>query len=207
MEHSVVVYDCEIVRMIPVRGQPQKEGLEYCGGWGDHEGMGISVIGAYDYLTGQLKAYVAPEVLEYEPWLGTFSEFQTLVDGRRYVVGFNSKRFDDKLCAAHNINVKTNYDLLEEARLATGQPANYVRGKTRAGYNLGALAQANLGVGKSGSGELAPELWQQGEYYQVVRYCLDDVMLTKQLLDRRGDLVDPTDGQRFALRDLENNHG
>jgi hypothetical protein len=37
-----LVYDCEIVKAIP-NGQ-KKKGIEYCEGWGNFEGMGVSVI-------------------------------------------------------------------------------------------------------------------------------------------------------------------
>ena len=61
------------------------------------------------------------------------------------MIGFNSLSFDDKLCKAHGIEVETTYDILCEVRQATGQPPFYAKGFTRAGYNLDALAKANLG--------------------------------------------------------------
>ena len=99
--------------------------------------------------------------------------------------------------------METEYDLLCEVRLASGQPALYTPGETRAGYNLDALALANLGKAKTGHGALAPALWQQGKYHEVIRYCLNDVMLTKALFDRRATLIDPTDGADLCLREPE----
>ena len=54
---SVLVYDIEIVNAIPDREGIKKEGVEYCEGWGDHAGMGISVIGAYDALEDRYRVF------------------------------------------------------------------------------------------------------------------------------------------------------
>ncbi|MGL4502417.1 MAG: hypothetical protein ACRCU2_25360 [Planktothrix sp.] len=63
----------------------------------------------------------------------------------------------------------TTYDLLCEIPVAAGMPPHYVKGVTRGSYSLEALAKTNLGVGKSGSGVLAPQLWQQGSIWQSYR--------------------------------------
>lgn len=204
MNLSAIIYDCEIIKCIPPKDGVKNDQLQYCDGWHDHEGMGISVIGAYDYVTGQLKAYVSEGMmfgglLE----MSDFQSFEDLACQRDLVIGFNSLGFDDKLCRANNIVIETNYDLLCEVRVASGQPAKYVKGKTKAGYNLDALATANLGKAKTGHGALAPELWQQGKYHEVIRYCLNDVMLTKQLFDKRASLIDPTNGSELCLREPE----
>jgi hypothetical protein len=62
---------------------------------------------------------------------------------------------------------------------------------------------ANLGTGKSGSGELAPKLWAKGEYAVVIEYCCLDVRLTKSLYDliqSRGYLDNPKTGKRVWFR-------
>ncbi|MEM9263923.1 MAG: hypothetical protein AAGA46_00185 [Cyanobacteria bacterium P01_F01_bin.13] len=198
---SAIVYDCEIIKCIPPRDGTKNNDLAYCNGWDDHANMGISVIGAYDYLTGQLKAYVEEEMCAQIPGVDSFASFQQLVDNRERVIGFNSLSFDDKLCKAHDIWVKTDYDLLCEIRMATGQSASYTKGKTRAGYSLDAMASANLDTKKTGHGALAPVLWQQGQYYEVIRYGLNDVMLTKKLFDKRASLIDPTNQATVTLRE------
>lgn len=38
-----------------------------------------------------------------------------------------------------------------------------------------------VGKGKSGNGELAPILWQDGKHQQVIDYCLNDVKLLRSL--------------------------
>ena len=188
--NSAIIYDCEIIKCIPDRGRPNDPRLDYCAGWDDHQNMGISCIGVFDYQSDQLLVFTGE----------TLADFAALVKEREHVIGFNSRFFDDLLCRANGIEVTTTYDILVEVRRATGQPDRYVRGLTRAGYNLDNLVWRNLGASKTGSGELAPRLWQQGKHQEVIDYCKHDVMLTKRLLETWGNLIDPTDESRFALR-------
>jgi hypothetical protein len=188
MNPSTIIYDCEIIKCIPPVVKPN---LEYCGGCRDHANMGISVIGVYDYLSRNYRVFLEDN----------FGEFVDLAGSRDVIIGFNSLAFDDKLCAAHGIKVTTTYDLLCEVRVASKQPPRYRPG-TRPGYSLERLAQANLGTGKSGSGALAPELWQRGQRGAVISYCLGDVQITRKLFELGvGDgLKDPTNGELLRLR-------
>lgn len=190
---KILIYDSEIIKCIPDRNGYKKHGLEYCAGWNDHINMGISLIGAWLSWDNSIRIY--PQ--------SAFNKFQQAVDKSDLIVGFNSLSFDDKLCQANGIQIQTNYDLLSEVWAAAGMPRRYTYGVTRAGYKLENLAQANLGRGKSGSGELAPELWQQGKQWEVVRYLTDDILLTKALFHRRSRLIDPTDNSILCLREPE----
>lgn len=183
-----VVYDCEIVNCIPTGSRSPD--FTYCQGWKDFTGMEISVIAAYSSWDDAYHIYLQDNL----------AAFEVLVKQANEVVGFNSVQFDDNLCAAHGLNVTTTYDLLCEIRVAAGMPPHYVKGVTRGGYSLEALAKTNLGIGKSGSGALAPQLWQQGQYGKVIDYCLGDVAITRKLYQRRYQLVDPTNGQLLSLR-------
>lgn len=195
---KTLIYDCEIIRCIP--SAEYESGYEYCGGWTDHGNMGISVIGAWCNGFAGFEEGLHSFVNENDAIPGNFPTFQKLVDAAELIVGFNSINFDDKLCRANGIEITTTYDLLCEVRVASGQPRQYVKGQTRGGYSLGALAQANLGRGKSGSGELAPQLWQDGEREAVIKYCLDDVALTREIWEKRHELTDPTNGEILRLK-------
>jgi len=188
---SYLVYDAEILRCIPQKGlNPQTHpDLDFCAGWEDFEHMGISVIGAFDSATRLYRVFLADN----------FDEFQSLVDECDTIVGFNSISFDDRLCAANGLRVTTTYDLLREVRIASGQPPDYVPGVTRSGYNLNALAHATLGLSKSGTGEMAPVLWQRGQRGQVIDYCLRDVALTWWLYESRYGIRDPHTGEVLSL--------
>ena len=198
----MLVYDIEIVRAIPPKDGVPLVGVEYCEGWDDHANMGIAVICAYDYHTGRYRVFTE----------GNFGEFQELVDNPRThpVVGFNSIKFDDAVCAAHNLCISTDYDLLVEMWKAAGLGPVF-QYPTHTGFGLDATAAANFGKHKTGNGALAPVHWQQGKYGTVIDYCLEDVRLTKMLLDKvlfEGYITDPRNLSRYlpmmrpAVRDM-----
>lgn len=68
-----------------------------------------------------------------------------------------------------------HYDILHEIWQA--DPAN----KFTRGNSLDAVASANGYGSKSGSGALAPVLWRQGRWAEVINYCQRDVDLTRML--------------------------
>jgi hypothetical protein len=182
-------YDCEIIKCIPSRDYNDPK-YQYCDGWQDFENMGVSVVGAYaDWL--QLYFTFENDQL---------SKFERLVQDADEIIGFNSICFDDLLIQANGIEIKTTYDLLCEVRVAAGMPPFFVKGITRGGYSLGAIAEINLGTGKTGSGELAPMLWQDGKREEVKNYCLNDVKLLVELYKKRSCLKDPTDGSLLELK-------
>jgi hypothetical protein len=162
--------------------------------------MGISVIGTwrnFDLVTLLGQVFAIPLSFgKYQAFINQvqFYKFQLLSAHCDQLIGFNSIGFDDKLCHANGLVINTDFDLLCEVRIASGQPPFYTEGITRSGYSLEALALANLGQGKTGSGELAPKLWQMGHQDKVIKYCLNDVKLLKQLYFRflRHGLIDPT---------------
>lgn len=186
---KTLIYDCEIIKCIP--HEHCNCNFQYCAGWTDYENMGISLIGAWLSWDNSIRIY--PQ--------SAFDCFQKAVNQADLIVGFNSLNFDDNLCKANNITIETDYDLLAEVWAAAGMPRCYTRGSTRPGYKLENLAQTNLGKGKSGSGELAPVLWQSGEQWSVVDYLVDDVLITKKLFDKRSHLIDPTNGDILCLRE------
>lgn len=183
-------YDCEIIKCIPSYNQTNDPHYEYCDGWHDFKNMGISVIGVY---AAWLDTYLAI-------FGNNLDLFTTLLHETDRIIGFNSISFDDNLLKANGVQITTDYDLLYEVRIAAGMPGHYVKGVTRTGYSLGALAETNLYTGKTGSGELAPMLWQDGRRQEVIDYCMNDVKLLVELYQKRSCLKDPTDGSLLELR-------
>lgn len=190
-----IIYDCEIINCIPPKNGQRDPELRYCQGWHDYGNMGISIVG-FAYPDGSTGFWDSRK-------LGTGS-LQMALAGET-VIGFNSANFDDRLMAANGIKVTTAYDLLLEVRRAgcgsihwEDQPPGY-------SYKLDDLAIANGLGGKSGRGDLAPVLWQQGKHQEVIDYCLRDVSLTYQLLKLgwEGKLKDPNTGDYLLLRQLD----
>lgn len=196
---KLLMYDCEIINMIDDGRTARLPNYQYCDGWRDFNHMGISVIGTwrnFDVITVFGKTITVPLPLgKYEAFVNDdtdfelndmecFAKFFSLYWESDKLIGFNSIAFDDRLINA-NLSAKsliqTTFDLLCEVREAVGMPREYVYGKTRGGYNLNNLAVKNGLGSKTGTGELAPKLWQDGKQQQVIDYCLNDVKLLKQL--------------------------
>lgn len=188
-----LIYDCEIKSLIPPKDGVLLPGYSYCKGWGDYVGMGISVVG-----------FAKSNGISYAWWESSLFDMSDLVkitDGYK-LIGFNSKSFDDKLLAANGVHVQTSYDLFEEILIAAGQKGK-AYWKEGFSYSLGKIGEAN-GYPKTGSGELAPKLWQDGKYQEVIDYCLNDVKVTHELLKLgwAGKLIDPNTGKPLKLRPL-----
>ena len=189
----MIVYDIEIVKAIPNKDGSRVEGVEYCEGWKDHANMGVSVICAYDYETDRYRVFCR------DNW----SAFADLAAKSKPLVGFNSLAFDDQVVRHADLLVCTEYDLLVELWKAAGLGGAFEY-PSHIGFGLDAAAKAN-GVGqKTGYGGTAPVYWQQGKIGDVIDYCLEDVRLTKRLLDkvlRSGTLADPRfPDQKLTMR-------
>lgn len=191
----ILVYDLEILKAIP-QGEPLP-GIKYCAGWDDHVNMGISVIGAMVWEERPFRA----------SGMQFFSddhiEFQSLANTCDLIVGFNSESFDDRVCAANGIRIKTDYDILREVYKAKGwDPYPEVFDDKYKGYGLDVICQSTLHAEKTGNGASAPIWWQLGQKEKVVNYCLNDVKLTAQLFERitnNKPLIDPNTGQALYL--------
>lgn len=180
----MLIYDIEIENAIPSNKEPRIEGIKYCNGWHDHANMGISVIGAYDYETDRYHVFCKDN----------FSGFLELLATHTCIVGFNSRRFDNRVVLAQTEGIvnenlekyfkQATYDILEEIWKSLGLDPDRFYWGTHGGYGLDVMCEVNFGTKKSGNGALAPVDWQQGRIGTVIDYCLNDVRLTKQLLDR-----------------------
>lgn len=184
----MLVFDTEIIKAILGKDEEQIPGIEYCEGWKDFVGMGISVVGVYDFVENKFRVFLEDNL----------NELQSLIDNRAFVIGFNNESFDNKLLAAHGINIpeEKSFDLLKAIKEITG---------TNKGLGLGAICKANFSTYKTGDGAFAPILWQQKQYGKVIDYCLNDVNMTLNILNRIieiGYLVDPRDEDNIITIEL-----
>ncbi len=133
------------------------------GGWHRAEKMGISVGVVYDSLDDHFHAYEEHEI-------------DGLVDHIReldLVVGFNNKRFDNRVLfgyTAFALTTLPSLDILEKV-------------KKRLGYRLSleALGRSTLGIEKSGDGLLALKWYNEGRIDKIIEYCRTDVEITRDL--------------------------
>lgn len=189
---KILVYDCEIIKAVPIayKNEAKIEGIEYCEGWHDHTNMGISVIGTYNNWNKEQIAFVNYEAMHMgypsmeDLKLKTIKHFQDLLNECDILVGFNSIRFDNLLIEANGFTIPTHikqYDILQEMWQAAGLGPDFTF-PYHAGYSLKQTCKVNDLPSKSGDGVNAAIDWQRGKYEKVIRYCLNDVMITTELL-------------------------
>ena len=133
------------------------------GGWHRAERMGVSVAVLYDSGSDSYFTYREGEVS------GLISHLEKL----DLVVGFNNKRFDNRVLSA--------YTTLDLASLPTLDILEEV--KNRLGYRLSldSLAEHTLEVKKSGHGLLALKWDKEGRIDKIIEYCRKDVEITRDL--------------------------
>lgn len=198
----MLIYDIEIINCIPEKDKPNNPDYTYCEGWHDHENMGISVIGAYfrgNYIvftdapcTGDFYWYSLTNFLPFVQAIQLTGE---------KIGGFNNRNFDDKVIRlVANRAFTSNFDLLQEIRLAAYGSTEWSDQPKGSCYSLDAIAKAN-GMAKTGHGALAPQQWQDGKYDEVIAYCLNDCRITYDILCLflKGELVDPNTGKKLQI--------
>lgn len=187
MRANAIVYDCEIKKSILGSGEKAIPGIEYCAGWRDFKGMGVSCIGAYDFQTNKTHLFMDDNI----------QEFVDLVRERAVVVSFNGDAFDGPLVRATyglEIPAEKSYDILAEMWEADGLTRVFESNKN-AGYGLDRTCEINLGIRKSGHGALAPVHYQQGKIGKLTNYCLNDIHMTvglvKHIVMNNGLITNP----------------
>ena len=185
---KILIFDAEIIKAILNKKDEPIPGIEYCKGWGDFKGMGISVVCVYDTKEDKYRVFLADNL----------EALQTLIDECDFIVGFNNNTFDNKLLLAHGINipVEKSYDIFAGIKEATG---------TMKGLGLEAVHEANFGIKKDGNGAFAPILWQEKIYGEFIDYCLNYVKMTLKVfweIVHTGSIVDPRNTENRIYIDL-----
>ncbi|MBI2641725.1 ribonuclease H-like domain-containing protein [Candidatus Roizmanbacteria bacterium] len=131
----------------------------------DPKKLGISVVGIYDYKNNQGKVYLETEIPQLFP----------ILEDSSYIIGFNVKSFDLPVLQyyypgkVHNLPI---FDILEDIREKVGKR-----------LALNDIIMATLNKKKSGHGLMAIDYYKEKRWEELKKYCLDDVLLTKELFD------------------------
>lgn len=152
------------LKKIVIDLETQKEFSEV-GGRGKNHLLKVSVCGIYDFSSDRYQIFEEHEIAKLSPLLQTADQ----------IIGFNIKDFDFEVLRPYlnfNIQEVPYFDILEEIEKALGHR-----------IKLEDVAQATLGVGKSGSGKEAILYFKNGRMDLLKKYCLDDVKITKQIYD------------------------
>lgn len=131
----------------------------------DPKKLGISVVAIYDYKTEQKLTFLEKEINSLFP----------ILENASYIIGYNIKDFDLPVLQGYYPGKIENFlvfDLIEDIRVKTGKR-----------LALNDLLLATLNKKKTGHGLQAINYYQEGEWEKLKKYCLDDVMLTKELFE------------------------
>lgn len=132
------------------------------GGWDKKSAMGISLGVTYSTATNTYEIFSEKRV----------AELVDLLTRADLVVGYNSRRFDYEVLMGYTILDLPHHlptlDLLEVVEKAAGHR-----------LSLDTVAQATLGVGKTGDGLDAIRWWREGKMMEIAEYCCFDVKVTK----------------------------
>jgi DEAD/DEAH box helicase domain-containing protein len=91
------------------------------------------------------------------------------------IIGFNHRKFD--------LPVLQRYLKLDTTRLPMLDLMEHITETLGHRVSLESVAQATLGVGKTGHGLDAIDYFQRGEWEKLKSYCLNDVKLTKEIYE------------------------
>ncbi|MFW2367184.1 MAG: DEAD/DEAH box helicase [Desulforhopalus sp.] len=137
---------------------------EEVGGWGRTDRMGVSLAVVYDSATNEYVTYLEHEIDHLVEHLKSLE----------LVVGFNNKRFDNRVLSPytdHDLTLLPSLDLLEEVHRHLGYR-----------LSLNRLAENTLGVKKTADGLQALKWYKEGRIDLIQHYCKKDVEITRDLL-------------------------
>jgi DEAD/DEAH box helicase domain-containing protein len=127
--------------------------------------LDLSVVVAYDYETDKYYSYQESELTKLWP----------LLEQADLIIGYNSNYFDipilNKYYPGDLTRIKS-LDLLEEIRKSLGKR-----------ISLDMVAGGTLGKAKSANGLQAVEWWKEGKIDEIIKYCEQDVRVTKEVHD------------------------
>jgi DEAD/DEAH box helicase domain-containing protein len=144
------------------------------GGWHRADRMGVSCAVLYDSHRRLLEDFLENQVAEL---LRRLQEFDL-------VIGFNIKRFDYRVLSGY---FDGDFD-----RLPTLDILDSVYQRLGFRLSLDHLARNTLGVEKQADGLQALRWWREGRMDALLRYCRQDVLITRDLFlfgRRRGYLL------------------
>lgn len=153
---DVIVFDIETQNTFQETGKSRAEAFKK---------LKVSVVGVYEYLTGEYKTYDEKELMELD------KRFQKA----ELLLGFNSAGFDLPVLSNYfftPIDRFPHIDLMTDIEKNRGHRAS-----------LDSVAKPTLKVKKSGSGLDAIMYWKENRIAELKKYCLDDVRITKDVFE------------------------
>ena len=134
-------------------------------GSNDPTALDISVVCIHDTLDDSFKSYTVDQLRNLWP----------VLEETDIIVTWNGEHFDIPLLNKYypgDLGKIKSVDMMKEAQAVLGRR-----------LKLDTVAAATLGVPKSGNGIEAVEWWRKGEIDKIVKYCTDDVRITKEIYE------------------------
>lgn len=138
-------------------------------GSSDPADLDISVVCTYDYDTNTYDSFLQED----------FPRLWTLLEKAETLVTFNGDHFDIPLLNKYykkaergDLGKIHSLDLLKEIRNSYGRR-----------MKLDQIAEGTFGIHKSGNGLDAVIWWRNGEVDKIIKYCKDDVKITKDVYE------------------------
>jgi DEAD/DEAH box helicase domain-containing protein len=125
----------------------------------------VSVVGVYFYETDTFETFMEEDLPQLWPRLERADR----------IIGYNSNGFDIPCLQSYypgDLTKLPSLDLLFELQQRLGFR-----------IKLDDVAQATLGMGKTGHGLQAVEFWKKGEIDRLKSYCLQDVKVTRDVYE------------------------
>jgi DEAD/DEAH box helicase domain-containing protein len=153
--------------------------------YADPKKLGISVVGVYNYKDETLKSFFENEL----------SKLYAILENASFIIGFNIDSFDLPVLQGYypgNVSQFKTLDILVEIKNILGRR-----------LALNDIVKATLGKKKSGHGLQAINYYKEGKFEELRKYCLDDVLLTKELFDygvKNGTIYYPDVSDKVPLK-------
>ncbi len=134
-------------------------------GSNDPASLDLSLVGIYDYETDSYQSFLEEEL----------GKLWSIFEKADMIIGFNSDHFDipilNKYYSGNLLQIKS-LDILNEIKKSLGRRVS-----------LSQVAEATLGKSKLGKGLDAIKWWKDGDIESLRKYCLEDVLITKEVYD------------------------
>ncbi len=153
---DIIVFDIETQNTFQETGKSRAEAFKK---------LRVSVVGVYEYLTGEYKTYDEKELMELD------KRFQKA----ELLLGFNSLGFDLPVLSNYFFTPVDRFphlDLMTEIEKNRGHRAS-----------LDSVAKPTLKTKKSGSGLDAIMYWKENRIDELKKYCLEDVRITREVFE------------------------
>jgi DEAD/DEAH box helicase domain-containing protein len=127
--------------------------------------LGVTVLAVFNYKDNSKNIFTEKELNNLFP----------ILENSSYIIGFNINSFDLPVLQPYypgDIKHFKTFDILDDIKSILGKR-----------LSLNDVVKATLDKKKIGHGLQAIDFYREGKWEELKKYCMEDVMLTKELFD------------------------